>query len=80
MNFYVFEVTYDQRQWQQVGMEMENRGTRRNTMSFTVVAESLAFAEAEVVNNKNFYTHQNPQVVLISQTRVNQLVLVRRIP
>jgi hypothetical protein len=79
MTLFSFDVEFDQMVYEQVGMEMENRGTRRATQTFNVVAESRNLAEGEVVNNRNFYQHQHPKVQLVSETPVHEVVLVQRL-
>jgi hypothetical protein len=78
MKCFTFEVEYDQTIWQQVDMEMEHRGTRRNTTTFVVVAEDRVIAEREVIDDRHFYRHQNPVIKGVTETNVNVVVVVQR--
>lgn len=78
MTLFSFEVEFDQTIWQQVDMEMEHRGTQRHTVTFNVVAEDRVLAEREVINDRNFYRHQNPVIKSVAETRVNVVVTVQR--
>jgi len=78
MKFFSFEVEFDQTMYEQVGQEMEYRGTRRHTVPFNVVAEDRMLAEREVINDRNFYHHQNPVIKGATELHVNVVVLVQR--
>ena len=78
MKLFSFEVEFDQTIWEQVGMEMEHRGTRRHTIPFNVVAEAREIAEREVINDRNFYRHQHPVIKNVTETPVNVVVLLQR--
>lgn len=81
MRAYTFDVTFTQRIYRQ-GLhgsgEMNYAGTQRATVPFVVVAESQALAEAEIVNDRNFYHHQEPVVKLVSDTKVDVVLVVTR--
>lgn len=81
MMLFMFVVEFDAVQWVPDELELgsvKHGGTRRERTEFNVVAESQALAEAEVVNDRNFYHHQNPRVTLAQAIPVHQLVLVER--
>ncbi len=78
MTLFSFEVEFDQRVYEQGLMEMNYLGTERTTVPFNVVAESRAIAEAEVINDHNFYRHQNPVIKNVTETKVNVVVILQR--
>jgi hypothetical protein len=69
MTLFSFTVEYDQVIWKYDCFGETSWGdTQRTVIVYNVVANSRALAEGEVINDRDFYTHQHPVILQVTET------------
>lgn len=74
MKCFSIEVEWDHRVYEQVGQDMENRGTKRATTTVNIIARNEDEALEAISGGRMFYDHQNPKFTFVKELKVHTIV------